>query len=188
MPSIKEQKQRLREHLRIEIKQLNKQRKKQESAIVRERLANYIREHIPESNVIASFAGLPSEPELLELHELLPSHKIAYPKCGPNRTMEFYLVNDVDTELISGTYGIREPNDVAENKVAIPDIALFIVPAFAYTPNGIRLGKGGGYYDRALILASKNAPRVGVIFSIQMLSNIPTETHDIPVDLVITAD
>ena len=60
-----------------------------------------------------------------------------------------------------------------------------IVPGAAFDIHGKRLGLGGGYYDRFLKLA-ENAKKISLAFDFQILENIPTEPHDLPVDFIIT--
>ena len=60
-----------------------------------------------------------------------------------------------------------------------------IVPGAAFDVHGKRLGLGGGYYDRFLKLA-ENAKKISLAFDFQILENIPTEPHDLPVDFIIT--
>ena len=64
-------------------------------------------------------------------------------------------------------------------------IDCIIVPGAAFDIHGNRLGLGGGYYDRFLKLA-ENAKKISLAFDFQIVENIPVETHDMPVDLIIT--
>ena len=64
-------------------------------------------------------------------------------------------------------------------------IDLVIVPGIAFTPAGQRLGRGRGYYDR-LLPRLRNAYKMGVCWPCQMVTAIPTEPHDMPMDCVIT--
>jgi len=138
----------------------------------------------PQDHIIGSFASLSIEPQLFTLHRLLPDRQIAYPLSSPDGSMEFYLVDDPST-LVKGLYGIQEPSQGLHEKVAPEAIDVLLTPAFAYTSDGFRLGKGGGYYDRFLEI---NSPRtLGVIFSRQLLPEIPHETHDQRVSAVIHA-
>ena len=59
-----------------------------------------------------------------------------------------------------------------------------MVPAIAYDRNGNRVGRGKGYYDR--LLADTRALKVGVGYDFQLVDEVDAETHDIPVDMVIT--
>lgn len=87
------------------------------------------------------------------------------------------------TDLRPGSFGIHEP--VATLPTVQPeDVDLAIVPGVAWTKDGERLGRGGGFYDRLL-------PRLkaawGVGFDPQLLDEVPTEEHDQKVAKVWTA-
>ena len=71
-----------------------------------------------------------------------------------------------------------QPPDITEKTVCI-------VPGYAFTPDGRRLGKGGGYYDRFLAKYPE-IRTLGLTYSVLLQEDIPTEPHDIVVDAVIT--
>jgi len=83
--------------------------------------------------------------------------------------------------LKKGYAGILEPSGEETDPKGID---IIVVPAVAFDRKGYRLGYGGGFYDRFL----KNSPalKVGVAFDFQVVDSLPTEEHDIPVDLIIT--
>ena len=85
-------------------------------------------------------------------------------------------------ELRPGAFGIPEPPADSET-VAPEDIDLIIVPGMAFTADGHRLGKGGGYYDRWLPRCSgyKLAPCRRCC----LVDELPREAWDIPVDEVV---
>jgi 5-formyltetrahydrofolate cyclo-ligase len=66
----------------------------------------------------------------------------------------------------------------------VPDVV--IVPGLAFTPNGARLGQGGGWYDRFLPDVRPDCTVIGVAFSTQLLDELPEERHDIRVHVVVT--
>lgn len=83
-----------------------------------------------------------------------------------------------------GAYGIREP---ANDETAEPgELDFVVVPAVAYDPRGMRLGRGGGFYDRFMDLLSPEAVTCGVAFSRYLLDEVPTEPHDRAVDMIVT--
>ena len=84
---------------------------------------------------------------------------------------------------VSDHFGIAEPLAPAVSPL-IPD--LVIVPAVAFDRSGNRLGRGKGYYDRLLPLC-KNAYTLGVALDCQMVDSLPVESHDFPLDAVLTA-
>ena len=83
----------------------------------------------------------------------------------------------------TGAYGTTEPSNTDETATA-DMIDLIIVPAIAFDPNGNRLGRGKGFYDR--LFTQSQAVRIGVCFDFQLLDDIPTEPHDVPMHIVVT--
>ena len=63
--------------------------------------------------------------------------------------------------------------------------AWILVPGVAFDEKGMRLGYGGGFYDRYL-KQKENLHRTGIAFGEQIVKRIPTEIHDHPMDDVIT--
>lgn len=182
---LKGQKQALRQQIRQRLNALPPEQIATESAVIIKKIADYILANIPAGSTIASFAAMPNEPDLLSLHQLLPDHHIAYPLCLSDGIMDFYTVTDISSQFSLSNYGIREPIAALTPLVAKQDIALVIVPAFAFTSSGTRLGKGGGFYDRYLQYISSSIPLIGACLSAQLVDHIPTESHDIPVHSVI---
>ena len=73
-------------------------------------------------------------------------------------------------------------------EVAAADIDLMIVPARAFTPQGDRLGRGGGFYDKYMSLPDFHAVKYGVAFACQIFDSLPTDDHDIPVERVFIGE
>ena len=92
---------------------------------------------------------------------------------------EFTGVSNM-TEGVS--YGIMEP--AGETFTEIEKIDLIITPGVAFDKSGNRLGRGKAYYDK--LLKSTNAFKVGVCFNFQFLDWVPTDMHDIKMDLVLS--
>ena len=88
-----------------------------------------------------------------------------------------------EKSLRRGPMGIREPIDAAI--VEPKKVAVWIIPGLAFTRGGKRLGYGGGWYDRLLAAAPKDAVKIGVAYSFQIVDDLPEEPHDIPLTDVI---
>ena len=71
-----------------------------------------------------------------------------------------------------------------DNACIVRDFDFILVPGVGFSPNGYRLGRGKGYYDKFLSKYS-NLFTVGVCFREQFYLDIPTEPHDIPMQKVI---
>ena len=59
-----------------------------------------------------------------------------------------------------------------------------VVPGVAFDRKGKRLGRGKGFYDR--FLKSTNATKVGVGYEFQLIDEVPSEPHDISMDIIVT--
>lgn len=91
--------------------------------------------------------------------------------------------NPSDLEL--GSYSIIEPKESTISTIDINEIELVILPAIAIDYNGNRLGRGKGYYDRLLSEYTKGY-KIGIIYDFQLLNNIPSDSHDIKIDKIVT--
>lgn len=107
---------------------------------------------------------------------------VAVPKVVGDK-MVFILMEDLDL-VEKGYAGIPEP--VADGPVAMDPEALVLMPGLAFDPQGHRVGYGGGFYDRFLE-EEPDHPTVALCYEFQMLPELKTEEHDIPVDLVLWA-
>jgi 5-formyltetrahydrofolate cyclo-ligase len=65
-----------------------------------------------------------------------------------------------------------------------PDVV--IVPLLGFDAVGTRLGYGGGYYDRTLVVFRRPARLVGFAFAAQELPSVPRAPHDRPLDSIVT--
>ena len=87
-------------------------------------------------------------------------------------------------DLTIGSYNILEPKKDKIKPVSIDDVDLIVVPGVGFDEKGNRLGHGKGYYDN--LLNHSNALKIALAFEFQIVENIPTEKHDIPVDKIVT--
>lgn len=82
----------------------------------------------------------------------------------------------------TGVLGVQEPAS-GEGPTDRPSIVL--VPGRAFSPTGHRLGRGGGFYDRAWSELGRYAPRVGVGYACQVFDEVPHDERDSVVDLLV---
>ena len=80
------------------------------------------------------------------------------------------------TDLRPGAFGIHEP-PAALPEVVPEAVDLAVVPAVAWGRDGVRLGRGGGYYDR-LVPRLRPGTAWGVGFDVQVVRDVPAEAHD----------
>lgn len=81
--------------------------------------------------------------------------------------------------MVKGAFGIMESTAEIFPQEAYHQIDLALIPGMAFSPDGCRLGRGKGYYDRFLSHpALSSLTTYGICFDFQRLDHIPTEPHD----------
>lgn len=76
--------------------------------------------------------------------------------------------------LSEGAFGILEPIGPAEPL----QVEAIIVPALAVDSTGVRLGKGKGFYDRALASVGANIPVIALVHDAELVEELPHQPHD----------
>jgi 5-formyltetrahydrofolate cyclo-ligase len=100
------------------------------------------------------------------------------------RRLELHLVQNIESDLQSGMWGIREPRaDRPPAELARIDFVL--LPGVAFTPRCERLGYGGGFYDRLIPRFASRPPLVAAAFALQIRDTVPLDANDQRVDVVI---
>lgn len=89
-------------------------------------------------------------------------------------------------ELVREGRVVPQPVTAEDRTFPIENLELFLVPGIAFDRMGNRLGMGGGYFDRLLSRASSTATFAGMAYDFQVVTHLPSETHDIPVHEVVT--
>jgi 5,10-methenyltetrahydrofolate synthetase len=85
------------------------------------------------------------------------------------------------TEL--DAYDIPKPKDTEEFAPAI-----LVVPCLGFGPGGVRLGYGGGFFDRTLSSLNPRPVTVGVSFTHGFLPLLRSSPQDLPLDAMLTED
>ena len=82
-----------------------------------------------------------------------------------------------------------EPTGAVLPPEALEKADLVIAPALAVDPQGNRLGRGAGWYDRALARRKPACPLIAVCWPWEVLdTDLPAEPHDVPADGVLTPE
>lgn len=89
-----------------------------------------------------------------------------------------------DRVLDTDEHGVRSPRN---GRLILPaSIDLIVLPALAFDPQGHRLGRGGGYYDRFLTRLRPGIVTVGLAFDAQVIDSVPVDSRDASVDVLVT--
>lgn len=136
-----------------------------------------------QARCVAAFCALSDEPTSQEALQrwIAGGRRVVVPRVEGDE-MQFY--DYLPEGVVRGAFGIDEPT--AEARLCLPsEIDLVVVPGVAFTREGMRLGRGRGYYDKYLAQRDFRAYTVGVGYAHQLTEKLPTEPHDRRLDEVV---
>jgi 5-formyltetrahydrofolate cyclo-ligase len=144
---------------------------------------------IPElmsARTVALYAPLNTEVDPAEIGRrlLAAGGRIAYPRVQPSGRILAFAECEPQA-LVRGPLGALEPPDGART-IDLGSIDAVLMPGVAFSVDGLRLGRGGGYYDATLKRVPERALRIGLGFDVQVVPSLPREPHDVPLDGVVT--
>lgn len=102
-----------------------------------------------------------------------------------HKRLEAVPITDFNADLLPDRHAVRSPHpDLAA--ISPSEIDAVLVPGLAFDRTGLRLGRGGGFYDRLLSTSGIRAVKVGVAFGVQVVKAVPADARDVRVDWVLT--
>jgi 5-formyltetrahydrofolate cyclo-ligase len=133
------------------------------------------------SAAIAAYAPMPAEPGGPALVDALAAavDTLLLPVLRPDR--------DLDWTRYAG----RSPEAPAAARLGVEAIAgvdIVLVPALGVDRSGVRLGRGGGSYDRALARVGAGTQVVALLYPGELCDELVREAHDRPVTAVLLPD
>ena len=133
--------------------------------------------------MIASYRSFGYEPDTTSLNEqiLKSGRQLLLPVRLSDNSLEFRIWDGNLSNLVRNGK-LEEPS----GERYLGAIDMMIVPALAVDKKGNRLGRGGGSYDRAL--DSFSGFSVALVYENEVLEELPTEEHDVPVRLLLTPE
>lgn len=180
---VSEQKKQVRKELKFAVDQAPD--KAEQSRRILENLNEVIQELRP--TILGAFLPMPEEVNIEDF--IVPQAKfaLALPRWIDDQlgegSMQFHLYRKKDDLEQVKAFG-RTLVQIKETEVVVPD--LLIVPGLGFTRKGGRLGRGKGFYDR--YIAKNNIKTIGLSYREQLKDELPLESHDKLLDIVITAD
>jgi 5-formyltetrahydrofolate cyclo-ligase len=108
---------------------------------------------------------------------------VLLPVLRPDLDLDWASYEGPDS-LRAGPRGLTEPGEPSRGVAAVSQADLVIVPALAVDRRGIRLGRGGGSYDRALARIGPQVPTIAFLYDAELLDEVPAAAHDQRVRLV----
>ncbi|MFH2067704.1 MAG: 5-formyltetrahydrofolate cyclo-ligase [Pseudomonadota bacterium] len=187
MDDIKEKKCEIRNEIIEKIGKYGDKERAEKMAVLKERLlsfANFQESKIaflPSSRVNEmDLSGIIRQSIKLNKIVVLPSFQIG------RKDMTLLKLDDPDRELIKGPLGNMEPDPQRCKVVPIDSIDIAIIPGIAFDEKGGRIGTGKGYFDHFIPKLPITARKVSLAFEDQLIQQVPMESHDKYVDIIIT--
>lgn len=136
---------------------------------------------------VCAYWPVAGEPGSVELLDSLARRgcRVLLPLVAPLGPLDWADYSGA-VSLRAGPLGLREPTGQPLGATVIATAVLVLVPALAVDRRGTRLGRGGGHYDRTLPLARPGTPLVAIVRDDELLTSLPAQPHDVPVNAAWT--
>ncbi|MGE2833801.1 5-formyltetrahydrofolate cyclo-ligase [Mycobacterium sp. SMC-4] len=184
MPATKTQ---VRSTILAARRSLTEQRRRAEAAAV----ARHLEALIPSGSTVCAYVPVGSEPGSAAALDALDARGVV--------VLLPVARNDIDGTaqplrwgryrpgaLVDAPFGLREPAPPWSPAEDVALAATVLVPALAVDRRGTRLGRGAGFYDRTLGLAAPAARLVAVVRDDEVVEELPSEDHDVPMTHALT--
>jgi 5-formyltetrahydrofolate cyclo-ligase len=162
------------------------QRARRERAAERERAGLGLAEvalaaaPVREAGCVALYLSMPPEPDTSMLLEALAGRRVLLPVLLDDDDLGW---GEPSSGLETARLGLTQPvTDLGVEEIRRADVV--ICPALAVDLTGVRLGRGGGSYDRAL--ARVDAPVIAAVYDDEVVEALPSDPHDRRVDYALT--
>jgi 5-formyltetrahydrofolate cyclo-ligase len=141
---------------------------------------------VRETHRVALYVSAGPEPQTGTLIDWLLAigHEVLLPILYADNDLGWGIAPGA-ADLVPGRLGLSEPPvDLGSGAIATAD--LVICPAVAVARDGVRLGRGGGSYDRALARVRPGTPIWAAVYDSEIVEALPSDTHDHLVDAALT--
>lgn len=146
--------------------------------------ANFI-----EANITMLYVGCPGEVSSQNIIAYCLDYKkiIVLPAFDHHKfRIRLYKIDNIEKDLKQGPRGMLEPDTARCKSVPVECLDIAIIPGIAFDEKGGRIGSGEGYYDRFIPKLPITTRKVSIAFEDQIIPQVPMESHDKHVDIIIT--
>ncbi|MEV5378179.1 5-formyltetrahydrofolate cyclo-ligase [Streptomyces nondiastaticus] len=145
---------------------------------------------LAEAGTVAAYVSVGREPGTRALLEALRRRgvRVLLPVLLEDNDLDWAAYEGPD-RLVRAGRGLLEPDGLRLGPEAVTAADAVLLPGLAVDGRGMRLGRGGGSYDRVLARLDRAgvAPaRVVLLYDSEVIAEVPAEGHDRPVDAVVT--
>lgn len=142
------------------------------------------------AGTVAAYVSVGREPGTRALLDALRTRgvRILLPVLQSDNDLDWAEYEGADRLERAGR-GLLEPSGPRLGPAAVLDADTVLLPGLAVDARGMRLGRGGGSYDRVLAriaAAGRHPARVVLLYANEVVARVPEEPHDHPVHAVVT--
>lgn len=188
LASLRSRKESIRKRILAKLKCLKSSERRTKSLRIKEKL--FRSSEFKNAKTIMFFVSRKDEVDtfIMIRQAVKMGKRVAVPSIQKNsKKLLVSLIRDIDNELVKGPFSIYQPSKEHLKPIKPDKLDLIITPGIAFTREGLRLGRGKGYFDRFLKTVPKGVKKIGISFGFQILKKLPISFHDVPVDRVIAA-
>lgn len=186
-PSIAEQRQALRQHMRLQRLQLSREQQQQAERRICQQALALIEQR--KAQTIALYLAFNGEVSTALLIETLwqQGKTVCLPRLHPFSAGHLLFFRyQPESVLQHNRFGIAEPTLDLTALVPQTELDMIFTPLVAFDQQGNRLGMGGGFYDRTLQhWQQKKFIPVGLAHQCQQVAQLPIEYWDVPLAQIL---
>ncbi|MBG7700851.1 5-formyltetrahydrofolate cyclo-ligase [Streptomyces sp. MC1] len=146
------------------------------------------------ARTVAAYVSVGGEPGTLALLDALRARgvRVLLPALLPDNDLdwgEYAGPDSLARVRHGGKMALFEPSGARLGPDAVTDADVVLLPGLAVDARGMRLGRGGGSYDRVLARLERAGARprlVVLLYDTEVVARVPAEAHDKPVHAVVT--
>ncbi|WP_333768565.1 5-formyltetrahydrofolate cyclo-ligase [Streptomyces sp. IBSBF 2435] len=188
MSGIRTQKAKLRSHILRTRAGLTAGEREAAATALRERVLALL--ECADMGAVAAYVSMGTEPATGPLIEAVRNAgtRVLLPVLLPDNDLDWAEYSGPDA-LVRTRRGLFEPTGPRLGPDAVTQVGLVLLPGLAVDAHGVRLGRGGGSYDRALDRIRQAGTRpalVVLVYAHEVVASVPKEPHDHLVDAALT--
>lgn len=180
-----EHKRRLRRELLAQRRAIEPDQRRRYGAVIRDTVLT-----LPElaaARTVTAYVSVQAEPDTTALLATLLARRrtVLLPITLPDMSLD-WVAYEGPASLHPAAHGLLEPSGTRLGADAVKGADLALLPALAVDRSGLRMGRGGGCYDRVLETLPVDVLSCALVYDHELLPRVPAEPHDRRVGAVAT--